>query len=76
MENSASVITYGDMDGDGKASSADALEILKAVVGNVTLTDEQTILADVDGDEKISSVDALYILKKVVGKIDKFPVEQ
>ncbi len=76
LENSASVITYGDVDGNGKASSADALEILKAVVGNVTLTDEQTILADVDGDEKISSVDALYILKKVVGKIDKFPVEQ
>ena len=68
-------ILYGDVDGDGKASSADALEILKAVVGNVTLTEEQTILADVDGDEKISSVDALYILKKVVGKIDKFPVE-
>ena len=67
---------YGDVDGDGKISAADALEVLKAVVGNVTLTDEQKVLADVDGDQKVSSVDALTILKKVVGKIDKFPVEE
>ena len=69
-------IPYGDVDGDGRVSAADALEVLKAVVGNVTLTEEQIMLADVDGDEKITSVDALYILKKVVGKIDQFPVEE
>ncbi|MBR6548841.1 MAG: metallophosphoesterase [Clostridia bacterium] len=69
-------IRYGDVDGDRSVSATDALEVLKAIVGNATLTDEQTILADVDGDEKISSVDALYILKKVVGKIEKFPVEE
>ncbi len=69
-------IRYGDVEGDGKVSATDALEVLKAIVGNVKLTDEQTILADVDGDEKISSVDALYILKRVVGKIDRFPVEE
>ena len=67
---------YGDVDGDGKISAADALEVLKAVVGNVTLTDEQKVLADVDGDQKVSSADALTILKKVVGKIDKFPAEE
>ncbi len=69
-------IAYGDVDGDGKVSAADALEVLKAVVGNVTLTDEQKVLADVDGDEKTSSDDALHILKKVVGKIDRFPAEE
>ena len=69
-------IPYGDVDGDDRVSATDALEVLKSVVGNVTLTEEQTVLADVDGDEKISSADALYILKKVVGKIDKFPVEE
>ncbi len=72
----AATIKYGDVDGDDRVSATDALEVLKSVVGNVTLTEEQTVLADVDGDEKISSADALYILKKVVGKIDKFPVEE
>ncbi|MBR4868232.1 MAG: metallophosphoesterase, partial [Clostridia bacterium] len=72
----AAALLYGDVDGDGRVSAADALEVLKAVVGNITLTDEQTVFADVDGDEKISSVDALYILKKVVGKIDTFPVQE
>ena len=69
-------IHYGDVTGDKQVAAVDALEVLKAVVGNVILTDEQNLLADVDGDEKISSVDALYILKKVVGKIDQFPVEE
>ncbi|MBR4869058.1 MAG: dockerin type I repeat-containing protein, partial [Clostridia bacterium] len=72
----ANAVPYGDVDGDGRVSAADALEVLKAVVGNVTLTEEQTVLADVDGDERISAVDALEILKKVVGKIDRFPVEE
>ncbi len=72
----AAIIKYGDVDGDDRVSATDALEVLKSVVGNVTLTEEQTVLADVDGNEKISSVDALYILKKVVGKIDQFPVEE
>ncbi|MBR4867580.1 MAG: metallophosphoesterase [Clostridia bacterium] len=72
----AAAIKYGDVDGDGRVSAADALEVLKAVVGNVTLTEEQTVFADVDSDERISAVDALEILKKVVGKIDKFPVEE
>ncbi len=68
-------ITYGDVDGDEKVTAADALEVLKSVVGKVTLTDEQTVVADVDGSGKADAADALDILKKVVGKIDKFPVE-
>ncbi|MBR4867879.1 MAG: dockerin type I repeat-containing protein, partial [Clostridia bacterium] len=76
FDYTAHVVVYGDVDGDGKISAADALEVLKAVVGNVTLTEEQTIVADVDGDNRISAADALDILKKVVGKIDQFPVEE
>ncbi|MBR4867703.1 MAG: dockerin type I repeat-containing protein, partial [Clostridia bacterium] len=66
---------YGDVDGDGNITAADALEVLKAVVGNVTLTADQQTIADVDCNQRLSSVDALYILKKVVGKIDQFPAE-
>ncbi|MBR4868483.1 MAG: dockerin type I repeat-containing protein, partial [Clostridia bacterium] len=72
----AAALLYGDVDGDGEVAAADALEVLKAVVGNVTLTADQKVVADVDGDDKVSSADALYILKKVVGKIQKFPVEE
>ena len=66
----------GDVDGNGKVEATDALEVLKAVVGKVTLTDEQLVLADTDGNGEADATDALNILKKVVGKIDKFPVEQ
>ncbi|MBR4868277.1 MAG: dockerin type I repeat-containing protein, partial [Clostridia bacterium] len=71
----ASTILYGDVDGDTKVTAADALEVLKAVVGKVTLTDDQKLAADVDGNGKVDAADALDILKKVVGKIDKFLVE-
>ncbi|MBQ6819378.1 MAG: carbohydrate-binding protein [Clostridia bacterium] len=69
-------VTYGDVDGNGKVEATDALEVLKSVVGKVTLTDEQLVKADTDGNSKIEATDALNILKKVVGKIDKFPVEE
>ena len=69
-------VTYGDVDGDGKVSATDALEVLKSVVGKVTLTDHQFKAADTDGNGKADAADALNILKKVVGKIDKFPVEE
>ena len=69
-------VTYGDVDGNGKVEAVDALEVLKSVVGKVTLTDEQLVKADTDGNSKADATDALNILKKVVGKIDKFPVEQ
>ena len=66
----------GDVDGSGKVEATDALEVLKSVVGKVTLTDEQLVLADTDGNGEADATDALNILKKVVGKIEKFPVEQ
>ncbi len=67
---------YGDVNGDGVVSAADALEVLKSVVGKVTLTGNQSIDADTDGNGKADAADALNILKKVVGKIEKFPVEE
>ena len=69
-------VKIGDVDGDGDVTAADALEVLKSVVGKVTLTDDQFIAADTDGNGKADAADALNILKKVVGKINEFPVEQ
>ncbi len=69
-------VSYGDVDSDGKVTAADALEVLKSVVGKVALTDQQWKAADVDGNGKADAADALDILKKVVGKIDRFAVEE
>ena len=70
------LIVIADIDNVKIVTAADALEVLKSVVGKVTLTEDQTKAADVDGSGKVDAADALDILKKVVGKIDKFPVEQ
>ncbi|MBR4868933.1 MAG: hypothetical protein IKU10_07235 [Clostridia bacterium] len=69
------VVMYGDADVNGVISAADALEVLKSVVGKVNFTQQQTLNGDVDGNSMITAGDALEILKKVVGKIEKFPVE-
>jgi hypothetical protein len=65
----------GDLDGDGSVSAADALLILKAVVGKTQLTETQQAAAKTSADDTIGAEDALCILQKVVGKIDRFPME-
>ena len=67
--------TLGDVNGDGKVDAKDALEVLKASVGKVTLTEVQQLAAEVDGKEGINAKDALEILKYTVGKIKQFPIE-
>lgn len=57
----------GDIDGDGKVTSADARLAMRASVNLETLTDEQKKNADVDGDGKVTSADARTIMRKSVG---------
>ena len=58
----------GDLDDDGNINAKDALEVLKAAVGKVNLTEEQKTAADVNKDGDINAKDALEILKHSVGK--------
>lgn len=67
---------YGDVNGDGKINSSDALMVLQSNVGLKKLNKNQKTAADVNGDDKVNSADALYILNYAVGKIDVFPVEE
>ncbi len=60
--------TLGDLNGDDKINAKDALEVLKAAVGKVNLTDEQKAVADVNKDGDINAKDALEMLKYAVGK--------
>ncbi len=57
----------GDLTGDGKLNSTDALKVLQYSVGIISFTDDQKSIADMNSDGKINSSDALYILKKSVG---------
>ena len=55
-----------DLTGDGKASTSDVRTLIKSIIGEVELTDEQKIASDLDGDGKVDSVDAVLYLKRVV----------
>ena len=59
----------GDVTGDGKVSSLDALLILQSLVGKATLNDTQKLAGNVDGNgTEPGSLDALKILQYLVGK--------
>ena len=68
--------TYGDISGDKKVGSDDALLALQYVVDKTALQNKQLAMADVNADAKIGSDDALDILKRVVGKVTAFNAEQ
>ncbi|MBO4847932.1 MAG: Ig-like domain-containing protein [Clostridia bacterium] len=53
----------GDVDKNGEISSADALLLLRYVLGLQTLTNAQLAVADVDGNGVINTADALLILR-------------
>ncbi|MBR2152141.1 MAG: InlB B-repeat-containing protein [Clostridia bacterium] len=63
---------YGDLTGDGIVHASDALTVLNASVGKVSLSSSQQILANVDGTAGISANDAATILQFSIGKIGSF----
>lgn len=67
-------IVWGDVDGTGEVTPADALMALQAATGKIILDDEQTAAANVDGHGKITSADALLVLQYATKKIRAFPV--
>lgn len=65
---------YGDVNGDGVISRADAELTQRASMGLETLDTYQQIAADVNGDGIIDLTDAYTIYKFVEGLYDEFPV--
>ena len=57
----------GDVNGDGRITSADARLALRAAVNLETLTEIQRLAADVDKDNNVRSADARMILRAAVG---------
>ena len=65
---------FGDMNNDTKINAKDALQILCASVGKVSLDHWQTYLADLNVDGGVSAKDALMVLQYAVQKRVDFPV--
>lgn len=57
----------GDVNGDGKVNSTDALLLLQHSVGERFLSEQEKEYADLNGDKKFNSTDALMILRIAVG---------
>lgn len=62
----------GDINSDGQINSNDALLVLQASTGIISLSASQKSVADVNGSGKIDSSDALLILQYATGIIKKF----
>ena len=58
----------GDVNGDGKVTTADARMILLHIVGKVEAGAFNELVADVNGDGNITTADAREILLMIVGK--------
>lgn len=72
---SAPEILYGDVNGDGKVDSLDAMLVYACHNGKRTLSEKQRLAADVNGDGKVDSFDAMLVYAYHNGKINKFPIE-
>ena len=57
---------YGDIDGDGKISAKDSLNIQRYVINLKKLDENQLLAADVNGDGKVTAKDALDILRYTI----------
>ena len=62
----------GDVNGDGKIKTTDALLVLQHVSETITLEGNEFVAADVDKDGVIKTTDALLILQYVAENISSF----
>ena len=67
-------IIKGDVNGDGKVTSADSLLVQRSAIGLKKLNDRQNEAADFNVDGKVTIIDALYILREAVNLGTNKPV--
>ena len=64
-----SEIMLGDLNGDGKVNTADAVLVLKNAANMIVFDETQEKAADVNHDDKVNTADAVLILKYAAGMI-------
>ncbi len=69
----ASSVLIGDVNGDGHIDVADAILILRHIVGLSTLTGIGLVAADVNIDGQVDVADAILILRYIVGLVPSLP---
>jgi hypothetical protein len=78
--SAAYVPWYGDINGTGSIDVADAILVLRQIVGLTDITGdygEGAILrADVSGDGNVDVSDAILILRYIVALVTEFPVQR
>ena len=65
-------VLTGDLNGDGKVNTADAVIVLKYAAEMVTLDDRQLLAGDTNHDGKVNTADAVLILKYAAEMITEF----
>lgn len=70
VDAAAPVYIMGDINGNGKIDSTDALLIQRYLVKQVNLNSTEKLVADIDFDEKITSMDAMRVMRCVSGYSD------
>ena len=67
------VPVWGDADGNGDVEMADALLVLRYVLGLEQLPEAQAAYCDVNGDGVITATDALMIMRYILGLVPALP---
>jgi len=58
---------FGDVDGDGDITTADAVKLVRFLVDLEDLTEQQKLAADVSHDNDITSADSIKLVRYLVG---------
>ncbi len=61
------VVIKGDVNGDGKLSTADVLFAQRSIIGTYNLSGVYQNGADINGDGKVSTVDVLFMQRHIIG---------
>jgi hypothetical protein len=67
---------YGDVNSTGEVDVADAILVLRHIVGLITLEGDDLHAADVNASGAVDVADAILILRKIVGLIEIFPAQE
>ena len=67
-ENTYTVLIYGDVNGDGKISAIDYVNVKNYILKSANLTGAYELTADVNRDGKVNAIDYVQIKNNIMGK--------